>query len=218
MWTRYGRSALSTLVAVYVPLGVLLVAVKLAAVDQHASALIEPAWSPGESLARGSLWAAGLAGWGWAFGAAVIGWATSRRRTRGSSRERGRFLLGAAAVSALMFADDLWQLHDPRIPDTIGLSSGVVLVVYGGLVGWWLWASRTEIARTDAGILAVALGFFVVWLAAKGMPGVPERVTLAAGAKLGGIAGWAAYLTRTAVVGVGRHTPTPRREGAPGPA
>ena len=66
------------LLCVYVPLGLLLVAVKLAAPDQHASALIEPEFSPGTSLSRGSLWIAGLAGWVWAAGACLVGVLASR--------------------------------------------------------------------------------------------------------------------------------------------
>jgi len=200
-------------VVVYVPLGVLLVAVKLVAVDQHASALVEPGWDPSESLARGSLWVVGLAGWSWAVRAATVGWARLRRsaQAQDQARARARMLAGAGVLSALMFADDLWQLHKPVIPDATGLGSGVVLAVYAALFALWLWSSRAEIARTDVGILTVALGFFALWLAAKGAPGIPGRVSLAAGAKLCGIAGWAAYLTRAAA----GPTATPRRASDP---
>jgi hypothetical protein len=195
LWRRYVRPAIPTLLCVYVPLGALLVLVKLASPDQHASALVEPEWSPGASWTRGSLWVAGLAGWSVALGACLVG-----ALRPGQDPARRRLLAGAGLLSLVMLADDVWQLHKPEIPDATGVPSAVVLLAYGAAFGLWLWAHRRAIADSDAGLLAVALGFFALWVLLKGAPGVPGRIAVSSGAKLCGIAGWAAYLVRTARV------------------
>ena len=75
----------------------------------------------------------------------------------------------------------------------------------------WLWANRRTFPDTDLGVLAVALAFFAVWITTKAAPGIPGRIPLSSGAKLCGIAGWAAYLTRTAL----RTTRVAQRAAAP---
>ena len=182
-------------VCVYVPLGLLLVAAKLAAPDQHASALIEPHFDPADSLTRGSLWVAGLAGWVWAAAACLVG--VLRARGRPSRAASARLLAGAGLLTLLMLADDLFQLHKPVFPDATGLPSIVLLAAYGLAVAAWVWSNRATIADTDAGVLLVAFAFFALWILVKVGPGVPGRTSVAAGAKLCGIAGWAAYLTLT---------------------
>jgi hypothetical protein len=80
-------------------------------------------------------------------------------------------------------------------PDATGLPSVVLLAVYAVALATWLWTNRAAITDTDVGVLVVALAFFALWILVKAGPGVPGRTSVAAGAKLCGIAGWAAYLT-----------------------
>ncbi|MGZ8763744.1 MAG: hypothetical protein ACXW2Y_10515 [Acidimicrobiia bacterium] len=195
MWRRYVRPTILVVVCVYVPVGLLLVAAKLAAPDQHASALIEPAFDPGDSLTRGSLWIAGLAGWVLAATACLVGVLAARGRL--SMTPKRQLLAGAGLLTLLMLADDLFQLHKPVFPDATGLPSVLLLAIYGLAVATWAWSNRAAIADTDAGVLVVALGFFALWILVKVGPGIPGRISVAAGAKLCGIAGWAAYLTLT---------------------
>jgi len=190
------RPALPVLVCIYVPLGVLLVAVKLAAPGEHASALIEPEFSPAASLTRGSLWIAGLVGWVWAVAACFIGvLATRKHAALAASR---RLLAGAGLLTVIMFVDDLFQVHDPVFPDATGLPAVLLLAVYGIAAAAWAWSNRAALADTDLGVLAVAVVFFALWIAVKVGPGIPGKIPIASGAKLAGIAGWATYLTRTA--------------------
>lgn len=184
---------------VYLPLGLLLVAAKLAAPDQHASALIEPEFDPGDSLTRGSLWVAGLTGWVWAAGACLVGVLRSRGVT--SMTPRRRLLAGAGLLTLVMLADDLFQLHKPAFPDATGLPSAVLLAGYALLLATWLWTNRVAIADTDAGVLLVALAFFALWIVVKVGPDLPGRTSIAAGAKLCGIGGWAAYVTLAGCLG-----------------
>ncbi len=195
LWRRYVRPTIIVVVCVYVPLGLLLLAAKQAAPDQHASALIRPEFDPADSLTRGSLWVAGLAGWVWAAAACLVG--VLRARGHPSLAPIRRLLAGAGLLTLLMLADDLFQLHKPVFPDATGLPSVVLLAVYGLAVAAWVWSNRAAIAATDAGVLVVALAFFALWIVVKVAPGVPGKTSVAAGAKLCGIAGWAAYLTIT---------------------
>jgi hypothetical protein len=189
------RPAIPVLLCVYLPLGLLLVAVKLAAPDQHASALIEPEFSPGASLSRGSLWVAGLVGWVWAALACFLGALAARGD---DTLPRRRLLAGAGLLTLVMFVDDLVQLHTPVFPDATGLPSALLLAAYGLAACAWAWANRGALADTDLGVLVVAVAFFALWIVVKVGPGIPGQIPIASGAKLCGIAGWAAYLTRTA--------------------
>ena len=196
LWRRYVRPTIVVCVCVYVPLGLLLVAVKQAAPSQHASALIEPEFDPAVSLTRGGLWIVGLAGWIWAASACCIGVLAARGRPILDAK---RWLLaGAGLLTVVMLADDLFQLHKPVFPDATGLPSVVLLAVYGLAVVAWAWSNRGAITDTDAGVLVVALAFFALWLLAKVGPENAAKTSIVAGAKLCGIAGWAAYLTLTA--------------------
>jgi hypothetical protein len=180
---------------VYVPLGLLLLATKLDAPHRHASALIKPEFHPSESLSRGSLWVVGLLGWSWSIAACLVGVLRSRGNPAWSPK--GRLLAGAGLLSLLMLADDLLQLHKPLFPEATGLPSAVLLCVYAVALAAWAWVNRSAIADSDVGVLLVGLAFFALWIAVKVQP-VSEVASVAAGAKLCGIAGWAAYLTLTA--------------------
>jgi hypothetical protein len=190
------RPTIVVVLCVYVPLGLVLVAVKLAAPDQHASALIEPEFAPSTSWSRGSLWVVGLLGWTWAAGACLVG--VVRARGVPARAPRRRLLAGAGLLTLVMLADDLFQLHKPVFPDATGLPSALLLGVYAAALAVWLWTNRAAIVDTDVGVLLVALAFFALWIVVKIGPGLPGRTSVAAGAKLCGIAGWAAYLTLTA--------------------
>jgi hypothetical protein len=181
---------------VYVPLGALLVLVKYLGRGQHASELIDPHFSPGQSLSHGSLWVVGLVGWAWSCCGCLIGALAARGRA--SLTPQRRLLAGAGLLTLLMFADDLFQLHKPVIPDATGLPSGLVLAVYAAAFVLWIVANRVAIADTDVLLLIVALAFFALWILTKAAPGIPGRIPLSSGAKLCGIAGWATYLTRAA--------------------
>jgi hypothetical protein len=219
LWRRYLRPALPTLVAIYVPLGAALVAVKILVPGHHASALVHPSWSPGQqSLEDGSLWVVGIIGWGAAAVIALAGWAAARHRADRAPRRR--LLLSAALLSGVLLADDLWQLHKPTIPDATGVPAIVVLGAYAALTMGLLWTNRRAIAQTDVAILVVALAFFALWLVAKVGPSTHQTTVIESGAKLCGIAGWVAYVARVAlglprVAGGRNDDPSTRRRRSP---
>lgn len=195
-WRRHGLPLLLVVAFVYVPLGVVLLAVKAAAHDHHASDLVDPSFSPSTSWSHGSLWALGLAGWAWAFAAGAVG--ALAARPRAALAPMGRLLAGASLLTLVLLLDDLFQLHEPTIPDATGVPQGVVLAIYAALVVTWLVTNRRALPDTDLGVLAITLVFFAIWIGAKGAPGLPARTSVAAGAKLCAIAGWASYVTLAA--------------------
>lgn len=179
--------------------------------DQHASTLIDPHFSAEESLSHGSLWVLGLAGWVWSSLSCLIGVLVARGR---AWLTRPRHLLaGAGMLTVVMFTDDLFQLHKPVIPEATGVPSALVLAVYAAAFVLWVVANRRAIADTNAPLLIVAIAFFALWILTKAAPGIPGRIPLSSGAKLCGIAGWATYLTGTAVATTraSRAAPTVRR-------
>ncbi len=127
---------------------------------------------------------------------------------------RRRLLAGAGLLTLLMLADDLFQLHKPVVPDATGVPSAVVLGVYAAAFATWLWVNRAALVDTDLGVLFVALVFFALWITTKAAPGLPARISVSSGAKLCGIAGWTAYLTRTAWQTAGSAS-SPSRRGDP---
>ncbi len=187
---------LVVMVCVYVPLGALLVAVKVLGRDHHASVLIDPHYSPGTSLTHGSLWVLGLAGWSWAALMSVVGVLVARRRA--SLAPTRRLLAGAGLLTLLMLLDDLLQLHKPVIPDATGLPSMAVLAAYALAFIAWVGVNRRAIVDSDVGVLVVTIAFFALWILVKLGPHTEMKTAVGAGAKLCGIAGWAAYLSLTA--------------------
>ena len=196
---------------VYVPLGTLLVVVKVVGRDHHASVLIDPHYSPSESLTHGSLWVLGLAGWSWAVLMCVVGVIGAARRR--SLRPMGRLLAGAGLLTLVMLLDDLLQLHKPVIPDATGLPSIAVLAAYALAFVAWVVVNRRAIVDSDVGVLIVAIAFFALWILVKLGPHTEMKTAVEAGAKLCGIAGWAAYVTLTAW-----RTRASSRNRGPGPA
>jgi hypothetical protein len=129
VWRRYAWPTILVVACVYVPLGLLLVVVKLAASDQQASTLIEPRFDPADSLTPGGLWIVGLAGWIWAASACFIGVLAARGHPMPAAKRM--LLSGAGLLTLLMLADDLFQLHKPVFPDATGLPSLLLLAAYG---------------------------------------------------------------------------------------
>jgi hypothetical protein len=192
-WRRHGEPALPWLLAAYVPLAVVLIWAKWAA-PVAGSALIAPlSIVPRQSAYDGLLWMVGLAAWAASCIGALIGFI---RASEAPWSSRGRlFMLTGAALGLVLFMDDLWQLHKPVVPDSIGVPSLVVLFMYAALLAIWVLVFRAEIAATeDVGMLAVALAFFALWIACKSGPPFAARTSIEAGAKLAGAFGWAAYL------------------------
>ena len=156
-----------------------------------ADALTEPVWQGSSSSPfHGGLWLLALTCWSVACIAALIGAFVLRANGRWSE---SAFLFGAAGISGLFLADDVWQLHKPVLPDWSGLPSGVVLAGYVALVICWLVAFRVEIRRADVEILAIALAFFAAWAVCKTLPPFRaqssdrDRVEAGGGRRLGAL-------------------------------
>lgn len=110
------------------------------------------------------------------------------------------FLLGGAAITAYVLADDLLQLHAVFIPQHTPLPKRGAEAVLVAAVVVWLVVSRRHIARTrwilliTAGLALVASILIDAW----GGWHAPRLQLLAEdGAKLLGTLGWATYFVAT---------------------
>lgn len=126
----------------------------------------------------------------WAAGAAVSLAAASALR----GTPRGRFLLGAGALSVVLCIDDAFLLHDEVLP-LIGVPEGFIYVAYIGLIVVFLVTFRRHILQTQYAVLMLALAFLALSMVcdAWGLPWL-DPYLLEDGAKFVGITLWTAYL------------------------
>lgn len=111
------------------------------------------------------------------------------------------FLGSAAAMTALLLADDLFQLHADVLPAS-GMHSLAAKIVIVAPVPVWTWVNRNEIARTRWLLLACAFAGFgaslLVELAAGSADSTGALVAEDTG-KLLGVLAWAQYFLLTTV-------------------
>jgi hypothetical protein len=192
-WRRQDRPSGLWILAVYVPLGILLIWAKWWAPVAGSDLVAPISVVPRQSAYDGALWMVGLAAWGCASGAALIGY--FRVSEAPWSSRRRLFLLTGAALGLVFLVDDLWQLHQPVFPDAVGVPSLVVLAAYAVLFAVWVFSFRSEISATGAVVLlGIALASFALWIACKSGPPFEARTSIESGAKLAGAFGWASYL------------------------
>lgn len=109
-----------------------------------------------------------------------------------------RFLFCAAALSAILGADDLFQLHEVYYP-RLGLSEKAVYAGYMLATAAWIVRYRSLIRGTRFVSLAVALAAFSFGMAADQLhdPNARWHHLYEDGGKWIGIVGWSAYFSHT---------------------
>lgn len=118
--------------------------------------------------------------------------------------EATKFLIAAAAFTAFLALDDLYQLHETAFPK-IGLPKEVVVGGYAALAVIYLWRFRHQILQNDAIIFflaGTALATSVVFDTIVDISGLRESVHLVLiedGAKFVGICLWSAFHFVTAL-------------------
>lgn len=158
---------------------------------------LDAAFLTGEPWYTGVLSDLGILGWTAATVAALGGGWVAAQTGRPTA---ARFLRAAAAVSVVLLADDLLQLHADLLRFT-GLPKSLrqLLIVLPAVV--WLVRYAGEIARTRWVVLAGALGGFAVSLLTDAL--AHERsitgLFLEDSAKLLGILAWAQYMILTSL-------------------
>jgi hypothetical protein len=139
----------------------------------------------------------------WCFGAAVcfFGWGLLREH----APHPARFLFCSGAFTTWLMLDDLFQLHEAGFPRYLGTPQFAVYGFYCAIVLGYLAFFREDIARTEFGVLALALGLFavsvVVDVATDYIPWLHElrgRALIEDGPKLLGILTWCLYFWRCA--------------------
>ena len=164
-----------------------------------ASAVGGPFYSGYLSQLGGMLWCATAAIS--LFSAAILRGPASRRdagnNERATEREHlARLLWSAGLLSAVMFVDDIFMVHDGLLPALTGRGERVVMALLAVSMAAVLWHNRLIIRRTNWTGLAMALVAFGVSIAVDRLGlGVPESARHLAedGAKFAGIAGWCGY-------------------------
>ncbi|UCG52093.1 MAG: hypothetical protein JSW58_00645 [Candidatus Latescibacterota bacterium] len=143
----------------------------------------------------------------WAASAAIclFGWAIFRH-VEGKARF-SQFLFFSGLLTVLFLIDDVFLFHEWIFPRYLGLSEGIVLVIYGVLVLRGIVEHKKCILETDYLILLIALGCFGLSLfidefgsRTMGQYVGHWRVIVEDGYKLLGIVGWFGYFSRSCFV------------------
>lgn len=141
----------------------------------------------------GLLSSLGIGCWGAAVGLGGLGWLALRG---GDPRQRGISggLRAFALLSAWLAMDDLAQFHE-YAPRLLGVSELVVYSAYAALgAAWVVWYRRVLLERAPLPLLIALAGFAVSILADEfGNRWFELPLVLEDGAKLVGIANWAAW-------------------------
>jgi hypothetical protein len=117
------------------------------------------------------------------------------------------FFLGSALVSTLLLLDDFFLIHERWVPIMLGIEEKLVFAGYGLVVLYYLARWRHTILRTEFLLLAAAFAGFALSLAVDAIPdvvsySVPQIHFFEDGAKFAGVAAWAGYHVRTALLAV----------------
>lgn len=147
-----------------------------------------------------------------AAGAGACGVAGFALRGQGE-RRRGDFLLATGGLVGLISLDDGLLLHEGIGPHYVGIPEPVMYALLLLAGATWLVLFRTEIARSELGLLVAGGGCLGLSLASDVSGVVPGPVE--DGLKLAGIVGlvaWALWLCVEQLLAAARDTP-----GRPGP-
>jgi len=143
--------------------------------------------------------------------------ATRGAAARGAQRRRGRFLLLAGGLTALLALDDALVLHEELVPRLLHLHPFVLFGIYAGAVLLLVVRFRRVLARSNWLLLGMALACFAVSLAADLLDprlshaiGGDRQTLLEDAAKLCGVVLWTGYLVQFALRAV-----RPKRRTAP---
>jgi hypothetical protein len=197
----------------------------------------DPLSLAGERPYLGALSQFGILAWAAGAAACLVAYLVLRGSgERSEDRQTRRFFLAGGVLTAILALDDLFQIHEnaAQLP---GLSEPLVLLAYPLLIAGFLAAFwRSPVLRLVRPLFAASLFFLA---ASIGLDRLPEDALVGFafwedGAKLLGIAGWAASFTCAAVAylrpaepasarpehraapasGAGRPSSRPRRQGA----
>ncbi len=158
---------------------------------------LDPAYLAGEPWYTGVLSDLGVLGWASATVTALWGGWVASQTGRPTA---ARFLRAAALVSAILLADDLFQLHADLLR-FLGLPKGIrqLVIVLPAVV--WLVRYAADIARTRWVILVGALIGFGASLLVDGLaaPGSTVGLFVEDSAKLLGVLAWTQYMVLTSL-------------------
>ncbi len=202
----------TALIFLYLPPLLLLLAV--AAVSQRsgqpvADYLRDPASSTGAHPLLGLVSNVGVLAWCAALSCSLLG-VMLLRGARAPAAER-HFLIGGAALTALLMLDDLFLLHQQLYPQWLGVPEALVLAFYAICGGLWLMHCREQILASRIVLLITAVALFSVSLLVDWIfvPGPEDTLPylLEDGAKLLGIASWLGFFVEATYRQVGEYIP-----------
>lgn len=141
----------------------------------------------------------------WAAAAWVCGFAWLVLRRASAPVLPPAFLLCGSLLSWLLLLDDFFLIHERWVPVMLGIEEKFVFAVYGMFILLYLGYWGSTLLRTEFLLLAVAFAGFFLSLAVDAIPDVvsysiPQIHFFEDGAKFAGIAGWAGYHVRTALL------------------
>lgn len=190
---------LASALAIVWSFGLLAIAVAGSRNDAEIEELfLDPAYLAGSPWYTGLFTNIGILAWTVAVVAAAGGAWVAARAGRPSVVP---FLASAAAMTALLLADDLFQLHADVLPSS-GMHALAAKIVIVAPVPVWTWVNRNEIVRTRWLLLACAFAGFGASLLVEmaGSSATSTRILVAEDTgKLLGVLAWAQYFLLTTV-------------------
>lgn len=139
----------------------------------------------------------GFTVWGIGIGGALVGALAARG---GSDPHRvGPMLLSAAALTAYLVFDDMYQLHENGYLH-LGIPQKLVMLVYVVVALVWLWVCREAIRHTEFVIAAAALaGFALSVIIDQELFGLALGPFVEDVPKIIGICLWSLWLVRSGI-------------------
>lgn len=127
----------------------------------------------------------------------------------GAGGGESSFFLCSGLFTALLAIDDLFLVHEDLLHRYLGswAYGKALYVVYGLFMVWYVVRFRSMLARSEYGLLVVALLVFGAALAIDYFDdiwGSPWRIFWEDGFKLTGIMTWCGYLTRVCFQAIGK--------------
>lgn len=160
----------------------------------------DPATTTGSSPLIGAISNLGVLAWCAAMSCALLG--AAQLRSANADSAEVNFLLGGAAITALLLFDDLFLLHERLYPELLKIPEEAVLAFYAICALAWLIRYLRQILTSRFVLLLAAFGFFamsiMVDLVMAPDDGDTFPILLEDGAKLLGIASWLGFFVDAA--------------------
>lgn len=200
-WYNQLRTLLPTLVAVYVPTLVALLAVGFLAKVTGKNVWFftnDPFMLGHLPFYAGIISNIGVLLWCSSASLCFFSMMALGRDTSTDANNWRRFLLFSGILTSLLLFDDLFQFHQILYPKFLHITTAVIYGIYAGFAIWYLYRFGKQIQNTEFLILVFAFSFFALAIFSDSLSLIRRgRTAISDVFKLFGIVSWLTYFVRT---------------------